>query len=276
MAGFLPVISRFACGLATFYNPGASDPPIPAMAQNPIVIIPARLGSQRLPGKALADIAGAPMIVQVWRRAMESGVGPVHVATDAPEIADAARAAGASAVMTSPGCPSGSDRVAEAVARIDPDRRHDVVINLQGDEPTMPPSAIRAAAALMADTAVDIGTLACPLAEAALREDPNVVKVVAARLAPDRLRALYFTRSPAPWGAGEDFRHIGLYAYRRAALERYVGLAPSPLEIRERLEQLRALEAFMRIDAALVAGAPRGVDTAHDLARVREEFGRIR
>lgn len=246
------------------------------MAQNPIVLIPARLGSQRLPGKALADIAGAPMIVQVWRRAMESGVGPVHVATDAPEIADAVRSAGGSAVMTSPDCPSGSDRIAEAVARLDPERRHDVVINLQGDEPMMAPAAIRAAAALMADPAVDIGTLACPLTEGALRADPNVVKVVAARVAPDRLRALYFTRGPAPWGEGEDFRHIGLYAYRRAALERYVALAPSPLEIRERLEQLRALEAFMRIDAALVAGAPRGVDTAHDLARVREEFGKIR
>ncbi len=243
------------------------------MAQNPIVLIPARLGSQRLPGKPLADIAGAPMIVHVWRRAREADIGPVHVATDAPEIAAAVRAAGGSAVMTGTDCPSGSDRIADALARIDPDRRHDVAVNLQGDEPLMAPAAIRAAAALMADPDVDIGTLAAPLTDPALRDDPNAVKVVATRIAPGRLRALYFTRSAAPFGAGEDFRHIGLYAYRRAALERYVTLAPSPLEIRERLEQLRALEAFMRIDAALVADAPRGVDTVEDLARVRQQIG---
>lgn len=246
------------------------------MKLNPIVLIPARLGSQRLPGKALAEIAGAPMIVHVWRRAMEAALGPVYVATDAPEIAAAVEAAGGAAVLTAPECPSGSDRIAQAVVRLDPARAHDVVVNLQGDEPLMAPQALKAATSLLADPAVDIGTLACPLSDLSDRDDPNAVKMVATRLAPDRLRALYFTRAPAPWGVGADFRHIGLYVYRRAALERYVTLPPSPLETRERLEQLRALEAGMRIDAALVADAHRGVDTAQDLARVRLEFGKLR
>jgi 3-deoxy-manno-octulosonate cytidylyltransferase (CMP-KDO synthetase) len=239
-----------------------------AMAQ-PLVLIPARMGSSRLPGKPLADIAGAPMIVHVWRRACAAGVGPVHVATDGPDIAEVIRAAGGSAILTRADHLSGSDRIAEAAALIDPDGACDVIINVQGDEPLIDPAAICAARALMSDAAVDLGTLAAPLTDDADRADPACVKMIATRIGPARLRAHYFTRAPAPYGAGEDFRHIGLYAWRRSALARFVQLAPSPLELREKLEQLRALEDFMRIDAALVEGAARGVDTPHDLARVR-------
>lgn len=236
---------------------------------NPVLIIPARLASQRLPGKALADIGGKPMIVRVLERARAAGVGPAVVATDAAEIAAAVEAAGGRAIITSSRHASGSDRIAEAVGILDPQGAHDVVVNVQGDEPLVDPAAIRAALALMDDPAVDIGTLGAPMADAAERDDPNAVKIVGAQIAPDRLRALYFTRAPAPWGEGATIRHIGLYAYRRAALARYVALPPSPLEIRERLEQLRALEAGMRIDVALVEDGHRGVDTPADLARVR-------
>ena len=247
----------------------ACDPLGPFM--RPVVLIPARMGSRRLPGKPLAPIAGAPMIVHVWRRARRADVGPVYVATDTQEIAAAVEAAGGAALLTPLDCPSGSDRIAHALAALDPDRAYDVVVNVQGDEPLIDPAAIRAAVALMADAAVDIGTLACLATDPAERADPNAVKIGATRIGPDRLRAHYFTRAPAPWGRGEDFRHIGLYAFRRAALERFVALPPSPLERRERLEQWRALEAFMRIDAALVAQGPRGVDTPDDLARVRKD-----
>jgi 3-deoxy-manno-octulosonate cytidylyltransferase (CMP-KDO synthetase) len=238
---------------------------------DPLVIIPARLASQRLPNKALADIAGRPMIVHVVSRAEAAGVGPVWVATDAPEICAAVEAAGGHAVLTSAAHVSGSDRIAEAVGRIDPGGAHDVVVNVQGDEPLIEAEAIRAAVALMADPAVDIGTLAT-LADLAERDDPNAVKLVGAEIAPGRLHALYFTRAPAPWGEGPLIRHVGLYAWRRAALARFVALPPSPLEKRERLEQLRALEAGMRIDAALVKQASRGVDTPADLERVRNIF----
>ena len=237
----------------------------------PIIIVPARLASRRLPAKALADIAGQPMIVRVWERAMAAGVGPAVVATDSAEIAAAVGAAGGRAVMTDPAHASGSDRIAEAVAAIDPDGAHDLVVNVQGDEPLVEPEAIRAAVALMDDPLVDIATLGVP-AEAAERDDPDAVKVVAAATGPGRLRALYFSRAAVPWGEGATIRHIGLYAYRRAALARFVALPPSPLEQRERLEQLRALEAGMRIDLALVDKAARGVDTPADLARVRAVF----
>jgi 3-deoxy-manno-octulosonate cytidylyltransferase (CMP-KDO synthetase) len=239
---------------------------------SPILIIPARMASQRLPGKALADIAGKPMVVRVLERALAAGAGPVLVATDAPEVVAAVEAAGGRAVLTSPGHASGSDRIAEAVGIVDPAGAHDVVVNLQGDEPLMDESSIRAAVALMADPAVDIGTLGAVMADPAERDDPNAVKLVGTEVSSGRLRALYFTRAPAPWGAGPTIRHIGIYAFRREALERYVALPPSPLERRERLEQLRALEAGMRIDAALVKEAARGVDTPDDLARVRKIF----
>ncbi len=238
---------------------------------HPIILIPARLASQRLPAKALADIAGKPMIVRVWQRAVAAEVGPVVVATDAPGIAAAVTAAGGRAIMTAPAHASGSDRIAEALAKVDPAGAHDLAVNVQGDEPLVEPEAIRAAVALMDDRAVDIGTLCAP-AGPGERDDPNAVKVAAAQVAPGRLRALYFSRAPIPWGEGPLLRHVGLYAYRRAALARFVALPPAPLERRERLEQLRALEAGMRIDLALVQKAARGVDTPADLARVRAAF----
>ena len=235
----------------------------------PIVLVPARMASTRLPGKPLADIAGEPMIVHVWRRACEAGIGRVAVATDTAEVADAVRAAGGEAVMTRPDHPSGSDRIFEALGMLDPDARHDVVINVQGDLPTIDPRIIASAAALVSDAAVDIGTLAAEIVNEDERTAPQVVKVVGAAMAPGRLRALYFTRATAPWGEGPLFHHIGLYAWRRTALARFVALPPSPLEARERLEQLRALEAGMRIDVALVDDVPLGVDTPEDLARAR-------
>lgn len=241
----------------------------------PLIIIPARFASQRLPGKALADIGGRPMIAHVAARAASAGVGPVWVATDSSEIATAAETAGARATLTSAAHRSGSDRIAEALGRIDPDGAYDVIVNVQGDEPLIDSQAIRAALALMDDAAVDIGTLAA-LATPSERDDPDAVKLIGTEIAPGRLRALYFSRAAAPWGEGPLLRHIGLYAYRRAALQRFVGLPPSALEQRERLEQLRALEAGMRIDAALVDEGARGVDTPADLERVREIVARER
>ena len=236
---------------------------------NPLVLIPARLASTRLPRKPLADIAGAPMIVQVWRRACEADVGEVVVAADSADIVDVVTSAGGRAVLTNPDHPSGSDRIFEALCRVDPDGRHDVIVNVQGDLPTIDPQTVRAALSPLVDASVDIATLAAVIRRDEERDDPNVVKVVGAALSQDRLRALYFTRATAPWGDGPLLHHIGLYAYRRAALTRFVGLAPSPLELRERLEQLRALEAGMRIDVMLVDTVPLGVDTPHDLERAR-------
>ena len=236
---------------------------------DPIVLIPARLAATRLPDKPLADMLGEPMIVHVWRRAVEAGIGPVAVATDAPAIAEAVRAAGGKAVLTRPDHASGSDRIFEAVQSLDPEGRHDVVLNVQGDLPTIDPRAIAAAILPLADTAVEIATLAAVIGRPEEKTDPNVVKVVGSDVAPGRLRALYFTRATAPFGEGPLYHHIGLYAYRRRALARFVGLPPSPLERRERLEQLRALEAGMRIDATIVDDVPLGVDTPHDLDRAR-------
>jgi 3-deoxy-manno-octulosonate cytidylyltransferase (CMP-KDO synthetase) len=241
------------------------------VAVNPLLVIPARLASTRLPGKPLAEICGAPMIVHVWRRASEAELGPVIVAVAEREIAVAVEAAGGKAVLTRPDLPSGSDRICEAAAMLDPDRRHDIIINVQGDLPLIDPLAIRAALLPLAEPAVDIATLAAPIADAAERDAPSVVKLVAGFAAGSRIaRALYFSRAPVPWGEGAHYHHIGLYAYRRAALERFVALAPSVLERRESLEQLRALEAGMRIDAALVDTVPFGVDTPADLTRARE------
>lgn len=235
-----------------------------------IIMIPARMASTRLPGKPLADILGAPMIVHVWRRACEADAGPVVVACAEAEIADAVTAAGGRAVLTSPDLPSGSDRIFAALEAVDPDRRFETVVNLQGDLPTIAPIAIHAALKPLADREVDIATLVALIADAEERDDPNVVKAVVA-LAPgaDTGRALYFSRCPVPWGEGAHYHHIGLYAYRRAALARFVTLPPGILERRERLEQLRALENGMRIDAALVETVPFGVDTPTDLERAR-------
>ena len=236
---------------------------------DPLVLIPARLAATRLPGKPLADIGGEPMIVHVWRRASEAGIGPALVATDAPEIASAVERAGGRAVLTRADHPSGSDRIHEAADLFDPEGRHDVVVNVQGDLPTIDPRAIAGSVEPLLDPAVDIATLAATITRPAERDDLNVVKVVGTRVAPRRLRALLFTRAAAPHGDGPLLHHIGLYAYRRAALRRFVALPQSPLEQRERLEQLRALEAGMRIDVVLVDDVPLGVDTPHDLERAR-------
>ncbi len=237
---------------------------------NPVILIPARLASTRLPGKPLADIHGEPMIVHVWRRATEADIGPVVVAADDEKVIAAVERAGGQAVMTSPAHQSGSDRIFEALCRFDPGGAHDVVVNVQGDLPTIEREAVRACLAPLLDPAVDIATLATVITRHEEKDDPNVVKAVGSEIAPRRLRALYFTRARAPWGAGDLLHHIGLYAYRRVALARFVRLPPSPLEMRERLEQLRALEAGMRIDIALVDVAPLGVDAPEDLERARE------
>lgn len=235
----------------------------------PIILIPARMASTRLPGKPLAAIAGAPMIVHVWRRAREAGLGPVAVATDEAAVARAVEAVGGTAVMTRPDHPSGSDRIQEALERLDPGGDHDVVVNVQGDLPVLDPAVVRAAVEPLADPAVDIATLAAVIRRDEEREDGNIVKVVGTEVEPGRLRALYFTRATAPWGEGPLLHHIGLYAYRREALRRFVSLPASPLERRERLEQLRALEAGMRIDVRVVDTVPVGVDTPAELDRAR-------
>ena len=234
-----------------------------------LILIPARMASTRLPGKPLADIAGLPMIVQVLRRAEEANIGRAVVATDAGEVADAVRAHGGEAVMTRADHPSGSDRIFEALELLDPDRKVETVVNLQVDLPTLPPQDIRAVVAPLAEAAVDIATLAAEIREAEEHTNPNVVKAIGSPLATDRLRALYFTRATAPHGDGPRYHHIGIYAYRRAALARFVSLPPSPLELRERLEQLRALEAGMRIDVTVVNSVPLGVDTTADLEAAR-------
>jgi 3-deoxy-manno-octulosonate cytidylyltransferase (CMP-KDO synthetase) len=237
---------------------------------NPIVVIPARMASTRLPGKPLADLLGEPMIVHCWRRAREADIGPVVVAAAEPEIVAAVEAAGGRAVLTRPDHPSGSDRIFEALTLIDPDRRHDAVVNVQGDLPTVEPQAVRAALAPLSVPEVDIATLVVAITREEERTDPNVVKAVLELPTGASLgRALYFTRATAPTGEGPLYHHIGLYAYRRAALERFVALPPSVLELRERLEQLRALAAGMRIDAAVVDAVPLGVDTPADLERAR-------
>ncbi|MCC2095747.1 MAG: 3-deoxy-manno-octulosonate cytidylyltransferase [Hyphomicrobiales bacterium] len=243
---------------------------MPKITPSPIILIPARMASTRLPGKPLADIGGAPMIVQVWRRAMEADAGPVVVAADSQEIADAVRDAGGQAVLTRADHPSGSDRIFEAIGLADPDQKHDVVVNVQGDLPTIEASVVRAALAPLENPSVDIATLAAEIRREEERTNPNVVKMVGSQTGPSRFRALYFTRATAPHGEGPLYHHIGLYAYRRAALERFVALPPSPLELREKLEQLRALEAGMRIDVEIVDTVPLGVDTPEDLERARE------
>ena len=235
-----------------------------------LVLIPARMASTRLPGKPLADIAGVPMIVHVLHRAQAAGIGRVAVATDTPEIAAAVTSHGGEAVMTRPDHPSGSDRIFEAMEKLDPQAKAEIVINLQGDFPTISPQNIRDVLAPLDDPAVDIGTLAAEIHTEEESLNPNVIKAVGTRVAKGRLRALYFTRATAPSGDGPRYHHVGLYAYRRAALESFVKLPPSPLELQERLEQLRALEAGMRIDITIVDTVPRGVDTPADLETARK------
>lgn len=239
----------------------------------PIILIPARLGSTRLPGKVLADIAGLPMIVHVLKRAQESGLGPVAVACGEAQVAEAVEKNGGIAVLTDPGLPSGSDRIHAALNELDPNGRHDVVINLQGDLPSIDPSYL-ATVLRPLEQGYDIGTLVAPVTTAEEALSPSVVKCVCAfaegaAVAP----ALYFSRNAVPSGEGPLWHHIGIYAYRREALGRFVALPPSPLELREKLEQLRGLEAGMRIGAARVPGAPFGVDTQADLEHARKLLG---
>jgi len=234
-----------------------------------LILIPARMAATRLPGKPLADIAGEPMVVRVLRRAQAAEIGPVVVATDSAAVAAAVDKAGGRAVMTRADHASGSDRIFEALGKVDGERGAKIIVNVQGDLPTLEPGDIAAALHPLADAAVDIATLAAEINVASERANPNVVKVVGTPVAPSRLRALYFTRATAPSGDGPLYHHIGLYAFRRAALERFVALPPSPLERRERLEQLRALEAGMRIDVTIVDAVPLGVDTPEDLETAR-------
>jgi 3-deoxy-manno-octulosonate cytidylyltransferase (CMP-KDO synthetase) len=234
-----------------------------------LILIPARMAATRLPGKPLLDIAGKPMIEHVIRCAEAARLGEVIVATDSEPILAAVEKAGARALMTRTDHASGSDRIFEALQIADPEGRIRVVVNVQGDLPTLDPADLRTAVALLDDPAVDIATLAAEIAKDEERTNPNVVKVVGSLVAPHRLRALYFTRATAPYGDGPLYHHIGLYAYRRAALERFVALPPSALEKREKLEQLRALEAGMRIDVGIVSSVPLGVDTPEDLETAR-------
>uniref|UniRef100_UPI0038CDA13A 3-deoxy-manno-octulosonate cytidylyltransferase n=1 Tax=Roseococcus microcysteis TaxID=2771361 RepID=UPI0038CDA13A len=227
------------------------------------------MSATRLPGKPLAEIGGLPMIVQVLHRAQEADLGPVVVATDSAEVADVVRAAGGKAQMTAAHHPSGSDRIHEAVTQLDPEGRHDLVVNVQGDLPLIAPRAIRAVLEVMDPPEVALGTLVAPITREEERTASSVVKMVGTERAPGRFRCLYFTRATAPWGEGPLWHHIGLYAWRRDALARFVALPPSPLEQREKLEQLRALENGMRVDAAVVDDIPLGVDTPEDLARAR-------
>ncbi|MBI3446455.1 MAG: 3-deoxy-manno-octulosonate cytidylyltransferase [Magnetospirillum sp.] len=239
-------------------------------ALNPVIVIPARMHATRLPGKPLADIHGEPMIVHVWRRAMQAGLGPVVVACSEREVHDAVHAHGGNAVMTDPHHPSGSDRVWEAVEKIDPDGAFNAIVNVQGDLPTLDPEIIRAVFAPLADPLVDVATLITEIVVEEERTNPNVVKAVVSLVPGARIgRALYFSRATVPANAGPHYHHIGLYAYKRDSLKRFVALPQGVLEQREKLEQLRALENGMRIDAALVDTVPLGVDTPADLERAR-------
>jgi 3-deoxy-manno-octulosonate cytidylyltransferase (CMP-KDO synthetase) len=252
-----------------------SNPVTRVIPENPIILIPARLAARRLPGKPLADIAGVPMIVHVWRRAVAAEVGPVVVACGDRAIADAVEMAGGRAVMTDPDHPTGSDRIHEAITHLDPDRAHDAVINVQGDLPLLDPAAVRVAFDGLGDPETDIATLAARIEDEAALADMSVNKVVAGFADPTRpARALYFSKAVVPWGAGPYYEHIGLYAYRRAALERFVGLPRGVLEQREHLEQLRALEAGMHISVSLIEADRLGVqvDTPADLERARHLF----
>jgi 3-deoxy-manno-octulosonate cytidylyltransferase (CMP-KDO synthetase) len=241
------------------------------LPMNPMVVIPARLAASRLPMKPLADIHGEPMIVHVWRRALEAAIGPVVVACGDRPILAAIEAVGGRGVLTDPDHPSGSDRIWEAVGLVDPDGKHDVIVNVQGDLPTLDGAFIRRSLEpLRRSPEADIATLVCPIADPADYPRTSVNKAVVSWQEDGEVgRCLYFSKSVVPWGPGPVLHHIGLYAYRRAALERFVSLPPSPLERREKLEQLRALEAGMRIDAALVMTEPLGVDTPQDLEQAR-------
>jgi 3-deoxy-manno-octulosonate cytidylyltransferase (CMP-KDO synthetase) len=272
------------CGFRETYEPGMLSLPVPlprpvvtsAAPTNPIVMIPARLAATRLPNKPLADIAGAPMIVHVWRRAVAAAIGPVVVACGDAVIAEVIEHAGGRAVLTDPDLPTGSDRIHAAITMLDPTRAHDAVINVQCDTPMLDPVAITVALAALADPETDIATLAAEITDDASLHAISVNKVAAGFTDPGRpTRALYFSKAPVPWGEGPHYEHIGLYAYRRTALDRFVALPRGILERREHLEQLRALEAGMRISVSLIEPSRLGVqvDTPDDLARARRLMG---
>lgn len=235
-----------------------------------LILIPSRMGSTRLPDKPMADIGGSPMIVHVWKRAMEANIGVPVVCTDSQEVIDAIKSVGGEAVMTRSDHPSGSDRIWEAVTKFDPDAKAEFIVNVQGDLPTISPELIKASLAPLVNKECDIATLATQITDEEERNNPNVVKVIGSPIGNNILRALYFTRATAPYGEGPLYHHIGLYTFRRSALERFVSMPPSTLEQREKLEQLRALEAGMRIDVKLVDTAPLGVDTPQDLEMARK------
>jgi len=237
---------------------------------NAIIVIPARMASTRLPGKPLKDIAGEAMIVRVWRQAVKADCGPVLVAAAEEEIASEIRRAGGDAVLTDPELPSGSDRVYQALNRHDPQQRFDCVINLQGDLPGLDPGAVRVVDSTLKESGAEIATLAAVIRDARDVDNPAVVKAIAAWNAEaTRGRALYFTRARAPFGDGPLFHHVGIYAFRRTTLARFVSLPVSPLEAREKLEQLRAVEAAMHIEIARIDEVPLSVDTPEDLERAK-------
>ena len=234
------------------------------VGQNPIILIPARMASTRLPKKPLALICGVPMIVQVLKRAQEADCGRVVVAAAEQEIADAVADSGGEAILTDPDLPSGSDRIHAALKTIDGDGAHDVIVNLQGDLPSLAPNLVRDCLAAL--DGADMSTLVAEIRNPEERDNPNVVKAALSVNSGKKARALYFTRATAPSGDGPLYHHIGIYGYQRAALDKFVALPPSPLEQREKLEQLRALEAGFTINAAIVDTVPVGVDTPEDLA----------
>ncbi len=241
-------------------------------AKPSLILIPARMASSRLPDKPMADIGGMPMICQVYQRALEADIGTPWVATDSQEVMDAVIAHGGNAVMTSSDHVSGSDRIWEAVEKIDPEAKSEFIINVQGDLPTIEAKIIRQSLAPLLDGPADIATLGVKITDEQEKTNPNVVKIIGSHVAQDTMRAIYFSRATAPWGEGDLFHHIGLYAYRREALKKFVSLEPSKLELREKLEQLRAIEAGMRIDVSIVDTVPLGVDTQEDLERARKWF----
>ncbi len=243
---------------------------------NTLILIPARMASTRLPDKPMAEINGLPMICQVVDRAREADIGEPIVATDSQEILAAVEAHGAKAVMTREDHESGSDRIWEAIEKIDPEGKADTIINVQGDLPAIDPKLIRKSVSPLENKKVDIATLAAEIKDEAEKTNPNVVKAVGTPISNTRLRALYFSRATTPYGDGPLYHHIGLYAYRRSALQKFVSLEPSPLEKREKLEQLRALENSMRIDIELVRTIPHGVDTPEDLEKARQLLERRR
>ncbi len=237
-----------------------------------LVLIPARLAASRLPRKPLADICGKPMIVRVLEQARNADIGPVAVACDDRQVAEAVQDHGGRAVMTRPDLASGSDRIFEAARQLDPEEKFDVLLNVQGDVPLIAPEAIRAAFAPLAIPEVSIGTIMTEITDPAFRDDPSFVKAVTTPNGAGQHRALYFTRATAPSGDGPLYQHVGIYAYRRSALADFVKLPPSPLEVREKLEQLRALEAGMRIDVSIIDSAPMDVNTPEDLERARAAY----